>query len=116
MRGILGKYLKSRGQRGAREFLGEIIPTSANRLGTQAQIAWAGHGFTISGPSRSRCMHPLRNQYTTALSDRRILSRFSTHCDDGSREWMRRKGEMGQIVRQTKGRAKTELVDKGTEV
>ena len=79
LRGILGKYLKSRGQRGASELRGDIIPTSANKFGTHAQIACAGHGFTISGPSRSKCIHPLRNQYTTALSERKIDSKFSTH-------------------------------------
>ena len=60
--GIRGKYLKSRGHNGANEFLGEMIPTSANRFGTHAQMACAGHGFTISGPSLSRCMQPLLNQ------------------------------------------------------
>ena len=77
--GIRGKYLKSRGHNGANELRGDMIPTSANKLGTHAQIACAGQGFTISGPSRSKCIHPLRNQYTTALSDRRIDSKFSTH-------------------------------------
>ena len=57
----------------------DIIPTSANKFGTHAQIACAGHGLTISGPSRSKCIHPLRNQYTTALSERKIDSKFSTH-------------------------------------
>ena len=52
LRGILGKYLKSRGQRGASELRGDIIPTSANKFGTHAQIACAGHGFTISGCSK----------------------------------------------------------------
>jgi hypothetical protein len=27
-----------------------FLPTSANRFGTHAQIACAGHGLTISGP------------------------------------------------------------------
>ena len=52
LRGILGKYLKSRGQRGASELRGDIIPTSANKFGTHAHIACAGHGFTISGCSK----------------------------------------------------------------
>jgi hypothetical protein len=40
LRGILGKYLKSRGQSGAKEFLGEIIPTSANKFGTFKKKKW----------------------------------------------------------------------------
>ena len=79
-RGIRGRYLKSRGHRGASSLRGDTTPTSAKRFGTQAQMAWAGHGFTTSGPSLSRCRHPLLSQYVTALSARRMLSRFSTHC------------------------------------
>merc|ERR1712232_788080 len=78
-RGIRGRYLKSRGHSGDSSFLGVTMPTSANMLGTHAQMACAGHGLTISGPSRSKCMQPSLSQYVTALSARRMLSKFSTH-------------------------------------
>ena len=82
----------------------DIIPTSANKFGTHAQIACAGHGLTISGPSRSKCIHPLRNQYTTALSERKIDSKFSTHWWKHKRKKKTRSKENRDKTKRNKGK------------